>query len=239
MNATLKNSDPPVLFPRVKRLAFIPARGGSKGLRRKNVLDLCGQPLIAHTIQAALACGGFDRVFVSTDDEEIAEVSRSFGADVPFLRPKEHARDDSLLAGAINHAFKEFENRGESFHLCAELYPTSPFRTPDLLRMLLSKLDAGYKSVRTAHTSSGNATRYYICDGQDERPLTPVWPNSLHGSLFFLGVFNGYWISPLRPTWGTYVHGINDPAERVDIDTKLDFELARYILENNLYPLAS
>jgi CMP-N-acetylneuraminic acid synthetase len=239
MDALEHRLETPPLLPQVKRLAFIPARGGSKGLRRKNILDIGGRPLIAYTIQAALACGGFDRVFVSTDDEEIAAVSRHFGADVPFMRPAELARDNSLLAGAITHAFAEFKERGEIFNVCAELYPTSPFRKPGLLRFLLSKLDDGYKSVRTAHSYPQTQSRYFTCEGQDAKPLTPAWPDSTQDAMFFLGMFNGYWLSPTRPIWGTYVHSINDPAERVDIDTELDFDLARHILENDLYDFAS
>ncbi|MBW1723549.1 MAG: hypothetical protein JRH13_15900, partial [Deltaproteobacteria bacterium] len=72
-------------------LAIIPARGGSKGLPRKNIRDLCGKPLIAYSIEVALRAKLIDRVVVSTEDEEIAEISESFGAEVPFLRPKEMA----------------------------------------------------------------------------------------------------------------------------------------------------
>ena len=74
-------------------ICLIPARGGSKGLPRKNILDLAGKPLIAHSIDVALATPSIKRVFVSTDDEEIAETAREYGAEVPFLRPSDLASD--------------------------------------------------------------------------------------------------------------------------------------------------
>lgn len=85
-------------------LALIPARGGSKGLPGKNIKPLLGKPLIAWTIEQAKKNKYFDRIIVSTDSEEIAEISKEYGAEVPFLRPKELARDDSPTSDAIMHA---------------------------------------------------------------------------------------------------------------------------------------
>ena len=79
-------------------LAIIPARGGSKGIPRKNIKMLCGKPLIAHSIEAALACSSIDRVIVSTDDEEIAKVAREYEAEIPFMRPKELAQNNSIAS---------------------------------------------------------------------------------------------------------------------------------------------
>lgn len=224
----------PDLDPQVRRLALIPARGGSKGLPRKNVLDLAGQPLIAYTIRSALACGGFDRVVVSTDDEEIAETSRAWGAVVPALRPRELAQDTSLLCEARKHMLDVLQKQGESFHTCAELYPTSPFRRPRLLRELLARLDSGYQSVHTAQCYSLDRMRCYVATDGQAGPLRPR-PMTAHTGMFLLGLFTGYWLRPTRPVWGSYVHHITDPAERVDIDSQADLDLARYILERNLY----
>ena len=86
-------------------LAVIPARGGSKGIPKKNIAPVAGKPLIAWTIEAALQSKKIQRVVVSTDDNEIAEVSRKFGAEVPFMRPNELAQDQTPSLPVIQHAF--------------------------------------------------------------------------------------------------------------------------------------
>lgn len=111
-----------------KILGLIPARGGSKGLPRKNIKLLLGKPLIAWTIEQALASKYLDRVIVSTDDKEIAEISKKYGAEVPFMRPKELARDDSTTSDVILHVLNWFESTGEKYDYLALLEPTSPLR---------------------------------------------------------------------------------------------------------------
>ena len=90
-------------------LSIIPARGGSKGVPRKNIRELDGKPLIAHTIEAALGSGYINRLMVSTDDEEIADISQKWGADVPFLRPVELATDTAKAIAVVKHALLEME----------------------------------------------------------------------------------------------------------------------------------
>ena len=110
-------------------LCIIPAKGGSMRLARKNVADLCGRPLISYTIEAAKKSGLFEEVYVSTEDEEIAEVSRSFGATVPYKRPAELAKD---LAGVVDvclHMIEYLEQKGKSFATLFILLPTSPLRS--------------------------------------------------------------------------------------------------------------
>jgi CMP-N,N'-diacetyllegionaminic acid synthase len=106
-------------------LAVIPARGGSKGLPRKNLRLINGKPLIAWTISQALASRNVEMVVVSTDDEEISEIARSCGAHVPCLRPAELARDDSPTIDAVLHMIDYLD---ESFDACCVLEPTSPLR---------------------------------------------------------------------------------------------------------------
>src|SRR5436309_11175411 len=91
-------------------LALIPARGGSKGIPRKNVREFLGKPLIAWSIEQALASERIDRLIVSTEDEEIAAVSRQFGAEVPFMRPAEFAADVSPVSEAILHTLKTLQS---------------------------------------------------------------------------------------------------------------------------------
>jgi CMP-N,N'-diacetyllegionaminic acid synthase len=116
-------------------LGIVPARGGSKGIPRKNLALLDGRPLIAWTIRSALESGVFERLIVSTDDYEIAEVARREGADVPFFRPAEFAGDVAPAIGVIRHALDALGlPLSDSSSSVAYLQPTSPFRTVAQLR---------------------------------------------------------------------------------------------------------
>ncbi len=110
-------------------LAIIPARGGSKRLPRKNVLDLGGKPLIAWSIEAARSCPFVDEVLVTTDDDEIAEVAKLYGANVPFLRPASLASDTATSFDTIRHAIDFYKHElGKEFDFVVLLQPTSPLR---------------------------------------------------------------------------------------------------------------
>ncbi|MDQ7912466.1 pseudaminic acid cytidylyltransferase [Pseudomonas sp. 102515] len=118
-------------------IAIIPARGGSKRIPRKNIKTFQGRPMIAYSIQAALESGLFARVVVSTDDTEIAEVVRDWGAEVPFLRPAALADDHAGTVEVIQHAVGVLREQGEDFAYACCLYATAPFVTPaDLARGL-------------------------------------------------------------------------------------------------------
>lgn len=113
----------------MRLVAIIPARGGSKGIPHKNVVSLAGRPLIGYTIEAALRSLSVDRVLVSTDDPEIADVARTLGAEVPFLRPEDLAGDASPMLGVLRHALFWLEAQGEAVEAIVLLQPTSPLRT--------------------------------------------------------------------------------------------------------------
>ncbi len=118
----------------VKVLALIPARGGSKGIPRKNIKKLAGHPLIAYSISAGLLAGSVDRTLVTTDDPEIADIAREYGADVPFIRPVELAGDDTRDLPVFQHALTWLkEQEGYQPDLVVQLRPTSPFRSPTLI----------------------------------------------------------------------------------------------------------
>jgi len=112
-----------------KLLALIPARGGSKRLPRKNILDFVGKPLIAWTIEAALNSKYIDRVVVSTDDKEIADISKKYGADVPFMRPVELAEDSASSIDTILHSLNLLSIQEGEYEYLILLQPTSPLRT--------------------------------------------------------------------------------------------------------------
>ena len=97
-----------------KAVAIITARGGSKRIPHKNIKEFCGKPILAYSIEAALASGVFDRVMVSTDDEEIAEVARKYGAEVPFLRSEKTANDYATTKDVLEEVLAEYEKRGTS-----------------------------------------------------------------------------------------------------------------------------
>lgn len=131
-----------------KVLAIIPARGGSKGIPRKNVKAISGKPMILYTIEAAKECQYIDKVIVSTEDEEIAEISMRAGAIVPFLRPDELAADDAKMIDVVMHAIEFYERKAERFDIIVLLQPTSPLRTgEDLQKAMEYFIRKGSKSL--------------------------------------------------------------------------------------------
>jgi CMP-N-acetylneuraminic acid synthetase len=112
-------------------LGIVTARGGSKGIPRKNIAPLLGRPLLAYTAQAALAARRLTRTVLSTDDEEIAEVGRAWGLDVPFLRPPELARDDTPTIPVLQDVVRKLEASGEHYDAILTLQPTAPLRRPE------------------------------------------------------------------------------------------------------------
>ena len=112
-------------------LGLIPARGGSKGVPRKNIKLLLGRPLLAYTADAAIASRRLSRVILSTEDPEIAEVGKSCWLEVPFLRPVELARDETPMLPVVQHAVRFLEDQGDHFEAICLLQPTNPLRTAD------------------------------------------------------------------------------------------------------------
>lgn len=110
-----------------KCVAIIPARGGSKRIPKKNIKNFHGKPLIAYSIEVALKSKLFDKVVVSTDDEEIAKIAKEFGAEVPFLRPKELSDDFTGTGAVINHAINFLKAQGEKIDFICTIYATAPF----------------------------------------------------------------------------------------------------------------
>lgn len=122
------------------KLAVIPARGGSKRIPRKNIKLFCGKPMIAWSIEAALQSACFDQVIVSTDDTEIAEVARQYGAMVPFMRPTELSDDYTGTIPVIRHAIEWLKAQGQQTEQVCCLYATAPFVRPEDIRRGLDTL---------------------------------------------------------------------------------------------------
>ena len=108
-------------------VAIIPARGGSKRIPRKNIKDFHGKPLIAYSIETAIKSNLFDKVIVSTDDEEIAQISKKYGATVPFLRPKKLSDDFTGTGAVVNHTLEYLKSVGENYDFVCTIYATAPF----------------------------------------------------------------------------------------------------------------
>lgn len=129
------------MYKNKKILGVITARGGSKGIPRKNIKELGGKPLIAYTLSAAQKSNFLTRTLVSTDDQEIAEVAKQYGGEVPFLRPPELAQDKSTSLDVIAHALQWVkENEGEEYDYVMILQPTSPFRTVEDIDACIKKI---------------------------------------------------------------------------------------------------
>ena len=115
-------------------IAIIPARAGSKRIPRKNIREFLGKPIMAYSIEAALSCGVFDEVMVSTDDDEIAKIAKAHGAAVPFFRSTEMSTDMAMTAPVLIEVFREYEKRGQIYDYVCCLYPCAPFVTSERLK---------------------------------------------------------------------------------------------------------
>lgn len=122
-------------------LGIIPARGGSKGVPRKNLRKLAGKPLLEYTAEAALASTRLSRIILTTEDHEIAEAGRQCGIEVPFMRPESLARDDTPMLPVIRHAVKKLEDSGDRFDAICLLQPTNPLRRPEDIDNCIRLLD--------------------------------------------------------------------------------------------------
>ena len=152
-----------------KIVALIPARSGSKGVPGKNIKPLAGFPLIAYSIKAALKSKLIDRVIVSTDSEEYANIAREYGAEVPFLRPSELSGDKAADTDFFKHAIDWFiENEGEVPEYFAHLRPTTPLREPNVIDAALkSFIGSDFTALRSVHKMTESSYKSFeIEDGK-------------------------------------------------------------------------
>ncbi len=220
----------------MKSIAIIPARGGSKRIPRKNIKDFLGKPIIAYSIQAALDSGIFDEVMVSTDDEEIAEVARRYGASVPFMRSEATSNDYATTADVINEVMKWYDDNGSTYDLICCIYATAPFVTPEKLqqgRKILN--DSTFDSAFTCTAFSYPVLRGLVID--DAGRIAMRWPEYRNsrsqdlpqfyhdaGQFYFATTkafrkANGFWGENTAPI-------VVSELEVQDLDTLTDWKIA-------------
>lgn len=221
-------------------VAIIPARGGSKRIPRKNIKLFHGKPIIAYSIQCALDSGCFDRVIVSTDDEEIAQVALKYGAEVPFMRPAELADDYATTIAVIKHAITELDRSDNDIRLVCCIYPAAPLLLKEDLQQgldVISKQD-NVEYVFSAVEYESPIQRAIRLGGNGEvNMLLPEYEmtrsQDLERTYHDAGQF--YWgrkdaFAQEKMIYAAHSRIINIPSVRtVDIDTPQDWELAEAI----------
>jgi len=221
------------------RVAIIPARGGSKRIPRKNIKDFCGQPMISYSIHAASASGLFDRIIVSTDDEEIAQIARTFDAEVPFMRPKSLSDDHTPTIPVIAHAIEELQNLGHTIEAVCCIYATAPFiRADDISRAYASLTE--YRKQYAFPVTTFPFPIFRSVTRDEEGNIEMLWPEhfatrsqDLVETYHDAGQF--YWGTPDAWLSGTPIFSkaattIVLPRHIVqDIDTPEDWERAEYM----------
>ncbi len=157
-------------------LGLIPAKGGSTRLPRKNILSLGGRPLIAWTVEAARESGVIDRLIVSTEDHEVADIASSLGAEIPFMRPPELARDPAGVVDVALHVLDELERSGDRFESLIILMPTCPFRNADDIRAAYASFRENHWSFLMSVSRFGHTPFAAMGLGENDK-LTPYFPN--------------------------------------------------------------
>jgi len=225
-------------------VAVIPARGGSKGVPRKNIRPLGGKPLIAYAIETALACSKISRVIVSTDDQEIADISLRYGADVPFMRPAELAQDDSPEWLTWRHAIKTLDGAGGHPPISALVCvpPTAPLRSSNDINRCIETLLGSDADVVITVTPASRSPYFNMVTMDEDGQAQLVIPTdtALHRrqdapELFDIATVayaaNPGFVLRADSLFDGNVKAVVVPKERaLDIDTELDFEIAEFMI---------
>jgi CMP-N,N'-diacetyllegionaminic acid synthase len=226
-------------------LALIPARGGSKGVPRKNIRELCGKPLIAWSIEAAQKSKYIDRLVVSTEDEEIAEIARNYGAEVPFMRPPELSQDETSGMAPVLHALEQLPG----YENILLLQPTSPLRTVKDIDGIIQLYNNNMapSCVSVCEPSKHPQWMYQILkngclDSVIKKPLINRRQElseifALNGSLYLAQT---EWFNRRNTFINEETLGYIMPTERsVDIDSPLDWKWAEFLLKESIIKVDS
>ncbi|MBR5422079.1 MAG: acylneuraminate cytidylyltransferase family protein [Lachnospiraceae bacterium] len=227
----------------MKNLAIIPARSGSKGVTDKNIRELCGKPLMAYTIEAALISGEFEEVMVSTDSEHYADIARSFGAEVPFMRSVENATDTASSWDMVAEVLQNYGEYGREFETFCLLQPTSPLRSAEDIRAayrlyrekaevaVVSVCRAEHSPLWCAHLPEDQSLDGFIdAEKTQQRQSCGVFYR-LNGAIYIVNTTS---FSEDRYLYrkGSYAYRM-DERNSVDIDTELDFEFAELLMKKD------
>jgi len=229
----------------MRRIAIIPARGGSKRIPSKNIIDFCGKPMIAWTIQAAKESDLFDRIIVSTDDENIAAVSKAWGAEVPFIRT-DCADDHTPVSKAtVSALYQAIEYWGERYTSVTQLMANCPLRTSDDIRQAVSQFEQQERSFQISCFKYGWMNPWWAVElnssGRPER-LFPEAATQRSQDLPELFCPTGaIWIARMDELlWAQSFYGQNHVFEpiswesAVDIDDYDDFRFAEVLFQRML-----
>ena len=227
----------------MKAIAFIFARGGSKGLPGKNIRHLGGKPLIAWSIELALAVNRIERVIVSTDSEEIAAVAREYGAEVPFIRPAELARDNSPEWMAWRHALNYFrESTGALPEVMVSIPATAPLRHALDIENCLDEYEKGDAEMVITVTEAHRSPYFNMVKANLDGTVGLVNPSQstiarrqdapvVYDMATVCYVANPEFVMTHNATFEGRVKAVQVPVERaIDIDTLLDFQIAECLL---------
>lgn len=218
-----------------KNLCIIPARGGSKRISRKNIKEFLGKPIISYSIEASLASNLFEEVMVSTDDQDIAEISRSYGAIVPFIRSKKNADDFASTVDVLLEVVAAYQKKGDHFDNICCLYPTAPFVTGSKLEMAFSKLQkeefevvfpvvAFSYPIQRALRITGNRIQFFQPEFENFRSQDLETAYHDAGQFYFLKAENLLENKTIFSQSTGYV--IYDELEAQDIDNMTDWRIA-------------
>lgn len=224
-------------------IGFIFARGGSKGVPGKNIRTLGGKPLIAWSIEQALAVSRIKRVVVSTDSQEIADVARAFGAEVPFMRPPHLAQDNSPEWLAWRHALEYLQDK-EGFlpETMVSIPTTAPLRLPSDLEKCLDEYEKGTADVVLTITDAHRSPYFNMVTRQVDDRVSLVIPRSegisrrqdtplVYDMTTVAYVLSTLFVLQHASLFDGRVHGVHVPIERaLDIDTPLDFRIAEMLI---------
>lgn len=230
----------------MKVLAVVPARGGSKGVRRKNVHPLLGRPLLAYTSACIRESRRITRAVLSSDDAEILAVGRQLGLEAPFVRPVSLAGDDVSSVDVALHALEHVENEeGKIYDAVALLEPTAPLRTGEDIDAALDVLFSSDADsvVGVCRVEAPHPGKMQVIEGGYLKPLMPeIWRDGLRRqNLFPVYFLNGAVYAVRRETlrrtrsfWGPRTLPYVMPPERsLNIDSALDFRIAEALLERS------
>ncbi len=225
----------------MKILAIIPARGGSKSIPLKNIKKLSGKPLIEYTINAALNSKKIDKIIVSTDNEKIAKISKSLGAEVPFSRPRKISSDTSQTIDLVKHTIKKLEESNYIPDIVTILQPTSPFRTGDIIDKSINMLKSNFSSVVSVTKIKKHPYSAFWFQGKYLKPFKKnfqkFYQRQLFPELFYpTGAIYTFWTSTLTKYNSIYGNKIkplitNDEMTNLDIDDDFDFFVAEMCLK--------